>query len=242
VLLRRFKVLKNLGLRGFKELIEISDNCPDDQKRFQELVARENSTLVLSTVASSLSLALLVGLVTYQLNESIRNALFWSGLLFVLCGYSYRELTIHVVDIEDSKELGLLKKARDGWSKMKRKRKFFIEKKDGTKIGVVNTFPVAELLEIGFTLIPSERGKDYGTEAVTILIDYLFLSRDLVRIQAYTDPRNMVSQRVLEKVGFKREGVVRKSMFIHGEWRDLLLYSILREEWKEPKILTKTRQ
>ncbi len=120
------------------------------------------------------------------------------------------------------------------------KKKFFIEKKNGTKIGVVNTLPVGELLEIGFTLIPSERGKGYGTEAVTFLTDYLFLSKDLVRVQAYTDPRNMLSQRVLEKVGFKKEGAVRRSMFIHGEWRDLLLYSILREEWKEPKILTRT--
>jgi RimJ/RimL family protein N-acetyltransferase len=119
------------------------------------------------------------------------------------------------------------------------KRKFFIEKKDGTKIGVVNTFPVGELLEIGYTLIPSERGKGYCTEAVAIMIDYLFLSRDLVRIQAHTDLRNVPSQRVLSKVGFKKEGVVRKSMFMHGEWRDEYLYSVLREEWKEPKILTK---
>jgi RimJ/RimL family protein N-acetyltransferase len=96
-----------------------------------------------------------------------------------------------------------------------------------------------EIWEIGFALIPSERGKGYGTEAVTIFVDYLFLSRDLIRIQATTDLRNMASQRTLEKVGFKREGIVRKSMFIHGEWRDLLLHSILREEWKEPKILTK---
>jgi RimJ/RimL family protein N-acetyltransferase len=46
---------------------------------------------------------------------------------------------------------------------------------------------------------------------------------------------------VLEKADFKKEGVLRKSAFIRGEWRDLLLYSILREEWKEPKILTKTK-
>jgi RimJ/RimL family protein N-acetyltransferase len=120
------------------------------------------------------------------------------------------------------------------------RRRFFIEKKDGAKIGVVNTFPVGDLLEIGFTLIPSERGKGYGLEAVVILVDYLFLARDLVRIQATTDLRNVASQKVLEKAGFTREGVVRKSMFLRGEWRDLLLYSILREEWKEPKILTKT--
>jgi RimJ/RimL family protein N-acetyltransferase len=120
------------------------------------------------------------------------------------------------------------------------RKRFFIEKKDGTKIGVIGVFPVGDLWEIGFTLVPSERGKGFGTEAVTIMVDYLFLSRDLVRIQATTDQRNIASQRILEKVGFKREGVVRKSMFIHGEWRDLLLYSILREEWKEPKILTRS--
>jgi RimJ/RimL family protein N-acetyltransferase len=126
-----------------------------------------------------------------------------------------------------------------GTSPPERKR-FFIEKKDGTKIGVIGVFPVGDLWEIGFTLIPSQRGKGYGPEAVTIMVDYLFLSRDLVRIQANTDLRNMASQSLLERTGFKREGVVRKSMFIHGQWRDLLLYSILREEWKEPKILTKT--
>jgi RimJ/RimL family protein N-acetyltransferase len=119
------------------------------------------------------------------------------------------------------------------------RKRFFVEKKDGTKIGVIGVFPVGDLWEIGFALIPSERGKGYGTEAVTIIVDYLFLSRDLVRIQAATDPRNIASQRILETVGFKKEGIVRKSMFIHGEWKDLLLCSILKEEWKEPKILTK---
>jgi RimJ/RimL family protein N-acetyltransferase len=119
------------------------------------------------------------------------------------------------------------------------RKRFLVEKKDGTKIDVVGVFPVGDLWEIGYSLIPSERGKGYGTEAVTIFVDYLFLSRDLVRIQAHADLRNIASQKILEKVGFKREGIVRKSMFIHGEWRDLLLHSILREEWKEPKILTR---
>jgi RimJ/RimL family protein N-acetyltransferase len=41
----------------------------------------------------------------------------------------------------------------------------------------------------------------------------------------------------LGKAGFKKEGVVRKSLFTRGEWRNMILYSILREEWKEPKIL-----
>lgn len=46
--------------------------------------------------------------------------------------------------------------------------------------------------------------------------------------------------RVLEKAGFTKEGLIRKSVFIRGEWRDGILYSILREDWKEPRILAKT--
>ncbi len=117
---------------------------------------------------------------------------------------------------------------------------FVIEKKDGTKIGTVGHFLTGTLLEIGYTLVPNERGKGYCTEAVRIIVDYLFLSKDTRRIQAQTDPRNVASQKVLEKVGFKKEGTLRKSYFVRGEWTDNLIYSILREEWKEPRILRKT--
>jgi RimJ/RimL family protein N-acetyltransferase len=88
--------------------------------------------------------------------------------------------------------------------------------------------------------LPNERGKGYCSEAVKIMVDYLFLSKDTGRIQAQTDPRNIASQKVLEKVGFKKEGILRRSFFTRGEWRDAYVYSILREEWKEPKILTRT--
>jgi RimJ/RimL family protein N-acetyltransferase len=96
-------------------------------------------------------------------------------------------------------------------------------------------------MEIGYVLVPSERGKGYCSEAVKIMVDYLFLYMgDIVRIQAHTDVRNAASQKVLEKAGFKKEGTIRKGYFARGEWTDWYLYSILREEWKEPKILTRT--
>ncbi|MCJ7470823.1 GNAT family N-acetyltransferase, partial [Candidatus Bathyarchaeota archaeon] len=57
-----------------------------------------------------------------------------------------------------------------------------------------------------------------------------------------TDPENKASQRILEKAGFKKEGVSRKGSFVRGQWRDTVNYSVLREEWKQPKILTKTSQ
>ncbi len=119
---------------------------------------------------------------------------------------------------------------------------FIIEKKDGNKIGHIVQYSsylgTVKLLEIGYALLPSERGKGYCTEAAQLMVDYLFLSMDVGRIQATTSIRNKGSQRVLEKVGFTREGTIRKTA--RGERRDAYLYSILREEWKEPKILTRT--
>jgi RimJ/RimL family protein N-acetyltransferase len=122
---------------------------------------------------------------------------------------------------------------------------FFVEKKDGSRIGFIVHFHVLHLgtgtkqLEIGYSLVPSERGKGYGTEALQIMVDYLFLSKEAMRIQVQTDLRNVASQKVIEKVGFKKEGTLRKNFFMRGELRDCYIYSILREEWKEPKILTK---
>jgi ribosomal-protein-alanine N-acetyltransferase len=92
--------------------------------------------------------------------------------------------------------------------------------------------------EIGYRLVPQARNKGYCTEAARVLVDFLFLSKNIVRIQAKTNPRNVASQRVLEKAGFKREGLIRKDVFIRGQWQDSVLYSIFREEWKKPKILT----
>jgi len=118
---------------------------------------------------------------------------------------------------------------------------FMIEKKDGTKIGHIGGFMGGRTsLEIGYALVPSERGKGYGTEAIQMIVDYLFLKKDSVRIQAPAATENIASQKALEQAGFSREGLMRKSGYAKGKYIDQFLYSILREEWKEPKILTTT--
>ncbi|MEM3697334.1 MAG: GNAT family protein [Candidatus Bathyarchaeia archaeon] len=118
---------------------------------------------------------------------------------------------------------------------------FIIEKKDGTKIGWTCHYisaPNFGWTEIGYAIIPSERNKGYGTEAVQMLVDYLFLTREIIRIQAVINTQDKASRRVLEKVGFKKEGALRKALWdAKGKWADGHLYSILREEWKEPKVL-----
>jgi len=117
---------------------------------------------------------------------------------------------------------------------------YIIEKKDGVKIGHIAGWMIGRTMEMGFALIPSERRKGYGTEAIQLMVDHLFLTKNVVRIQVTTDSRNVASQRALEKVGFVKEGTMRKYFYAEGNYRDHFLYSILREEWKEPKILTRT--
>lgn len=116
---------------------------------------------------------------------------------------------------------------------------FIMEKKDRSKVGQIFFTPSGPHFEIGYRLIPKERNRGHCTEAVKIIVDYLFLSKDTVRIQAKTNPKNVASQRVLEKAGFQKEGIIRKDIFVRGAWQDGFLYSILREEWKEPRILTR---
>jgi RimJ/RimL family protein N-acetyltransferase len=122
---------------------------------------------------------------------------------------------------------------------------FIVEKKDGTRIGVVLQFTsnvaFVDIVEIGCLITQEERGKGYSTEATEIIVDYLFLLKDIHRIQALTLVENTVAQRVLEKAGFKKEGVMRKVYYMRGKQRDGFLYSIIREDWGQPKILTKDR-
>jgi RimJ/RimL family protein N-acetyltransferase len=114
---------------------------------------------------------------------------------------------------------------------------YFVQKKDGTRIGYISHFKSKGTIAVGYMFVRGERGKGYGTEAVQIMVDYIFLHKDTVRVQAETHPDNVASQRVLEKAGFKFEGRIRKSFFSRGVYRDTAMYSILREEWKAPKVL-----
>ncbi len=119
---------------------------------------------------------------------------------------------------------------------------FVIEKKDGSKIGILHYFDskfggYAKSKEVGYFLIPDERGNGYCTEAVWLVLDYLFLVHPLDRIQAICATTNNASKRVLEKCGFQFEGILRQLGFFSGRLRDLSIFSILREEWNEPAVL-----
>ena len=86
--------------------------------------------------------------------------------------------------------------------------------------------------EIGFTIAPRYQGHGYSTEAVRLLVGYLFAVRGKHRIIAYCDARNAASVAVLERLAMRREGHLRQSTWAKGEWTDDLLYALLHDEWQ----------
>ncbi|GAA0547699.1 GNAT family N-acetyltransferase [Actinomadura livida] len=83
---------------------------------------------------------------------------------------------------------------------------------------------------VGINLLPEARGKGLGTQAQRHLVRYLFAHTQVARIEADTESANVAEQRSLEKAGFTREGVLRSYAFRDGEWRDAVIYSVLRSE------------
>jgi RimJ/RimL family protein N-acetyltransferase len=111
-----------------------------------------------------------------------------------------------------------------------------IKNKDESKIGlVVHYFShfVMRNIEIGFMIAEAkERNKGYITEAAKLMVDYLFTTQNISRVQATTNVLNKPAQRVLEKIGFKKEGQLREALFTAGKFHDVYVYGITRKEWK----------
>ena len=86
------------------------------------------------------------------------------------------------------------------------------------------------VLEIGAVLAPEHRGEGSGTAAQQQLVDYLLATTTVHRIWAGTEADNVAEQRALEKCGFQREGRLRSQVFRGGEWRDSIIYGLLRTD------------
>ncbi|MFI7546997.1 GNAT family N-acetyltransferase [Actinoplanes sp. NPDC049599] len=90
--------------------------------------------------------------------------------------------------------------------------------------------PIGACYEIGLALLPEHRGNGWGTTAQRLLISYLFRFTLANRLEAQTDAGNVAEQRALERIGFRREGLLRQVRFRHGVWQDMLIYGLLRAE------------
>ncbi|MBZ4018701.1 GNAT family N-acetyltransferase [Streptomyces purpurogeneiscleroticus] len=109
-----------------------------------------------------------------------------------------------------------------------------VELDSGTLVGtavLANIDDHNRSAHIGLGLLPSARGKGYGTDVVAVLCHYGFVVRGLQRLQIETLSDNTAMLRSAERNGFVREGVLRSSAWVMGEFLDEVLLGLLVQDW-----------
>lgn len=86
------------------------------------------------------------------------------------------------------------------------------------------------VVELGYWVRASARGRGVATRAVRLLAGWAFGELAAGRLQLTTDPANHASQRVAEKAGFRREGVLRAYADFKGRRRDSVMFSLLPDD------------
>jgi len=86
-------------------------------------------------------------------------------------------------------------------------------------------------VELGITLAKIQHGKGFATEALKVLITYLFEKFNKHRIIASIDPENTSSIKLFERLGFRKEAHFKESLFINEVWCDDVIFAILKKEW-----------
>ncbi len=101
-------------------------------------------------------------------------------------------------------------------------------------VGIVTLFATNRLqqrAETGYQLHPSQWGQGYAQEALRAVLGYGFDALDLRRVEADIDPRNAPSCRLVERLGFQREGYLRERWLVNGEITDTALYGLLKRDF-----------
>ena len=101
----------------------------------------------------------------------------------------------------------------------------------GINIGNVRR-GVSQSASLGYWIGEKHSRNGYMKEALKLLIPSLFVDLRLNRIEAATLEENIASKNLLKKIGFKKEGVLRKYLKINGTWRDHILYGLLENDFK----------
>ena len=96
------------------------------------------------------------------------------------------------------------------------------------------------IADIGYSLDPAVQGNGYGTEAITELVRYLFEDRTKHKVCADCDIRNEPSWKLLERVGFRREGEMHEAFWDGDGWASEYLYGMLASDWHARATLGRT--
>ena len=102
--------------------------------------------------------------------------------------------------------------------------------------GIYDWKKTSQSAEIGYDLDPAYWRQGIMTEALKALLIVGFEKMGLNRIQAIIDSKNKRSIKLVRGLGFKKEGVLRQRSYFNGQFRDDVIFSLLKEEWKTQKI------
>lgn len=98
--------------------------------------------------------------------------------------------------------------------------------------GLTEFNPGHRSASLGYCLAEAAWGQGYATEAARALLQRALDALGLNRVQAEADTRNAASARVLEKLGFVREGTLREDCIVNGEVSDSWVYGLLERDWR----------
>ena len=155
------------------------------------------------------------------------------------------DMFTYLSDIDVVKPMGLepFQTVKDAWDEINWYTSIYeegtgirwgITLKDSGKVigscGFLNMLTKHSRAEIGYELSKDYWGKGIASEALEAVVKYGYHHYQLERIEALIEPANLSSQKLVEKQGFKREGLLRHYEFTCGKFDDLYMYSIIKED------------
>ncbi|KAB7709080.1 GNAT family N-acetyltransferase [Bacillus aerolatus] len=144
------------------------------------------------------------------------------------------------------KPMGLVpcQKVKDVWDEIRWYKSIYkegtgirwgITLKDAGKVigscGFLNMLTKHYRAEVGYELSKGYWGRGIASEALEAVVKYGYQHFQLERIEALIEPSNLPSQKLVEKQGFRREGLLRHYEFTYGKFDDLYMYSIIKEDF-----------
>lgn len=116
----------------------------------------------------------------------------------------------------------------------------FVITYDGELVGQVTAMNVQlgafRSVPVGYWVASDVAGRGVMPTALALLVDHCFQSLALHRVEANIRPENAASRRVVEKLGFREEGLHSRYLFIDGAWRDHLMYAVTAEDVPEGMV------
>lgn len=99
-----------------------------------------------------------------------------------------------------------------------------------------NWFPAHCRAELGYAMPEEFRRMGYMKEALPAIVAFGFSTMNLRRIEAFISPQNIPSLRLVERLGFRREGLLTQHWCEHGVWSDSAVYGLLRSDFEQSSM------